>query len=160
MIYFGVDPGISGALAVISDNTVEFYDCPTAKTGPRGRNETDLVALNQLVHEVLQPVPAHGIVEHVTANATRKSVTASFNFGGNWWAWRAMLTSYDVPHDIVKPQEWQRIIGIPKKSDKDRHLLLAHQLFPGAGIGKNHNRADALLMAEVARRQHAGTRAD
>ena len=94
-----------------------------------------------------------GYIEAITAHATRLNVTATFSMGGNWWLWRAALLFEGRPFDLITPQKWKKIVGIPNGSDKDKSLEVARMLYPDAKVGKNHNKADALLMAHAAMKE-------
>ena len=52
----------------------------------------------------------------------------------------------------VRPQVWKKALGVT--SDKNTSLALARELFPEAvlDLKKHHGKAEALLIAEYARR--------
>jgi crossover junction endodeoxyribonuclease RuvC len=58
---------------------------------------------------------------------------------------------------MPKPREWQKGLVRPSdgKDPKERSLTVARRLFPDAELSrkKDHNRADALLLAWWARKQ-------
>jgi hypothetical protein len=162
---FGIDPGLSGYMAVVDwggyDPQVDFYPCPTLGTGPKGRNESDPVGMLELIDTKLwepqyEGRTVYGYLEAITPNATRRSILATFTMGGNYWLWRGLLLISGIPFDLITPQKWHKAVGIPKKSGKDKSLEVAWRNFPNAKVGKNHNKADALLMAWAAKKEAMG----
>ena len=171
MIYFGIDPGVTGYLCTLSGTpalgrwTVKFFPCPTMKTGKKGKKQNHPKGMDDLLRaEVCSPFVgcvagmgqeernhgSFGIVENITSHAAGGFVNSAFALGGNWWLWRGLLDVREVPYKLMTPQKWLKAAGVPKGSDKDEHIEVAQRLYPDAGVGRNHNKADALLMAHVA----------
>ena len=150
-MFFGIDPGLSGYLAIIDGLEVSFHKCPASKTGPKGRNQNAPWDMFVLVSDKLNP-GCFGYLEAITAHATSKSLTATFTMGGNFWLWRGLLDIEAVPYDIITAQKWQKGVGLPAKSHKDKHIEIATRLYPQAAVGRNHNKADALLLAHLAKK--------
>ena len=154
-MYIGVDPGKSGAIAIIDgfksvpilDRIIEFgeterdvwkeyIDATDATIG----GEHDCKALIEKVHSM----PAQG-------------VSSSFKFGMYYGQARMLLIASGTPFETVRPLEWQRGLGIPKRGKdeaktafKRRLKAKAQELFPDVKITLKN--ADALLIAEYCRR--------
>jgi hypothetical protein len=73
-----------------------------------------------------------------------------FNYGVGYGAYLGILTALEIPFQEVRPQTWKKAYSL--NSEKSRSIIVAQQLFPGADIGKKDGRAEALLLAEYARR--------
>lgn len=144
MIYIGIDPGKKGAMAVIFD----------------GMDETVLVPfdereyINALRNLSGQPVKA--CLEHVTA-MPKQGVTSMFHFGENFGYIKGLLEANEIPYEQVRPQKWKKEFGI---SDKNSSVECCKRLFPGVCLRRtgrcrkdDDNMAEALLMAEYARRR-------
>lgn len=144
--YLGIDPGQSGALAVIyEDNRVEIFDYPG-----------DERALLEIVRKISRKeFPPAGVVLEYQQAMPVQGVSSTFKLGLNYGIWLATLAAVDWPVRIVRPAEWKRNMGYPpkeKKTTKEYSLTLARRLYPEAGkkylIRKmDHNRAEALLLA-------------
>ena len=72
--------------------------------------------------------------------------------------WACACLSPEVTQVImVRPQTWQKFHKI-EKADKRVSLEIARKLFPGQqkmlSLGKHHNRAEALLIADYIRRTY------
>ena len=145
----GIDPGLAGAVAVLtSDGTLEaLYDVPTltVRTSRGLRQEYDvpgLVALlapytgpqTQVVIEAAQAMPGQG---------TRSMFTIGYGYG----LWIGVLSALQLPYTPVRPVQWKRAYRLGQ--DKETSRQRAQQLFPGADLRrkKDHGRAEALLLA-------------
>lgn len=144
--WIGIDPGQSGAAAVIYRDGQIVEDWPGDAAGAAEllltwRTEFNIVlAALESVHAM----PGQG-------------VKSMFSFGQNFGQWQGVMAALTLPYLQPVPQEWQK--GLVTKSDgadpKARSLAVARRLFPDVDLSwkKDHGRADALLLAWWARRQ-------
>ncbi len=147
-VYVGIDPGATGAMAVIDDllDTVSIHDFDDGRT---------LIALKNL------PKSSRIVLEKVSA-MPKQGVASTFKFGANFGTWIGRLEALGLSFDFVTPQKWQKEVydSAPRKGVDKKRLSLdrARRLFPRAAgyltRKKDHNRADALLMAEYCRRKN------
>ena len=150
-IAIGVDPGVSGGIAWIDD------DGPHAEKMPSTELDT---------WSVIQSVGGHesfALIERVHS-MPKQGVASTFKFGTNYGILRGQLAAASdvtgLAWDDVSPQKWQKAFGLPSLKDcggsitkkKNFHKAKAQQLFPSLKI--THAIADALLIAEYARRTH------
>ncbi len=149
MIVIGIDPGLSGAVAVLKDNTFSFYDTPTIKLGQRLRLDT--AGLVDIIRPYCAPyIQAHAFLEAVHTHPQEGPVGA-FTFGRSLGMWEGILAGLEVPYTMVAPQSWKAkmVKGLPK--DKNSSIVRLLQLYPQLSSQlsrvKDHNRADAALLA-------------
>jgi hypothetical protein len=136
MSYLGIDPGINGAIAVLTEN----HDLQTYKMP---ETEADILALLR----ELQPAIRLAMLEHVQAIPTPGvSTSAMFNFGAHFGALRMGLLAVCIPFETVRPAVWQRSMGCLSGGKKNLTKSVAQQLFPTHKI--THGNADAALIAE------------
>lgn len=151
MRYCGIDPGVAGAIALIDTDEakVEVVDLPS---GPLG---VDPVALQE-------QLKAWG-VRSVTLEDNRavgsNGSLANFSMGRCVGLIAATVLLSDCALRRVKPQEWQQATGLSNvkaAERKEAHRFRAMELFPELRDElkrkRDHNRADALLITEYARR--------
>jgi len=148
MNFLGIDPGQSGALALLSEDLheVQVWDCPSSPEA----------AADLLRGVVLEHRPALAGIEKVSA-MPGQGVTSMFNFGQNAGGWRWALAVLQVPLLMVAPGKWQKaILDSGGGSTKERALSMARRMFPTIELSrkKDHGRADALLLALYAARWH------
>lgn len=141
MLYVGVDPGASGAIAVL-DSTGAVVMCE--------RNSDTESEVATRLEECCRGERSTGLIERVHS-MPRQGVVSSFKFGQSYGFLRGVLTAIGVPFEEVTPQMWQKAMGCLSKGDKNMTKQKAGQLFPGVRVA--HWNADALLIAEYCRRR-------
>lgn len=150
MRIIGIDPGLTGAVAVLADDgtLVALHDTPTLilRVARGTRQEYDLPGMVAL----LQPYAGagtHAILEESQA-MPRQGVRSMFTIGLGFGVWLGLLTALHIPYTRVRPADWKRALGLLGK-DKEVARLRAQQLFPSADLRlkQHHGRAEALLLA-------------
>lgn len=139
MLLIGIDPGRSGALAVL-----------TAKMEYVGVKDYDRQACISYIQKV-KDMDSHlfAWIEAVHAMPQDGSASA-FRFGENFGWWQGVLESFSIPYKRVAPQTWMRHFGLVKASPRDKPSLpLCRRAFPMAPLSlqKHNGRSDALCIA-------------
>ena len=94
----GIDPGKSGGIAIITNETVEIHNCP--KT---------VDSMAHLIGMCLTNVAAYRtkvFMEKVWAFPT-DGKAGLFTFGENYGQWQGILASHELEPVPVTPKEWQ-----------------------------------------------------
>lgn len=149
MLWIGIDPGKSGALAVISEDS--FGTMAWAIPFGEKNYATELAKYIGLAQvkavcvEKVNAMPGQGVV-------------SMFNFGHNLGFIEGLLQAYELPYQLVPPQTWKKEFSL--NSDKQRSIEVCQKLFPHVSLlptdksrKPNDGMAEALLMAEYARRR-------
>lgn len=137
----GIDPGITGALAIHTDGRLTIVmDMPVYD----GR--TDGAGLRDILHfwepdvvylEHTQPMPKNGVI-------------ASFSLGINSGIIIGVLQAMQHPFVRVRPVDWKRKMSVLHK-DKNAVRGIVRELYPDhADTFKrvmDHNRAEAVLIS-------------
>jgi crossover junction endodeoxyribonuclease RuvC len=153
-VYIGIDPGLSGALAVLApDGTLEaLWDTPTLtlRTSRGTKQEHDIPGLVALLEPYSGP-QSHVFIEEAQS-MPQQGVRSMFTCGLGMGLWLGVLAALRMPYTRVRPQIWKRALGLGK--DKEASRLRAMQLFPSAELRrkKDHGRAEALLLARYGQR--------
>lgn len=163
MRFIGIDVGLDGAFAVIRDGQAQVFDAPT--TTVKGATSRRVYLPQQMAAIVASALPTgdaraegHSFVVLERQQAMPKQgVRSMFSLGHGYGLWEGILAALELPYEIVGPQVWQKeMLGSVKGKDAARAKAL--QLFPQLteqlSLKKHHGRADALLMAEFARRKY------
>ena len=139
--FIGIDPGKSGGIAVLTDETAIVHACP--------RTIEDMATL---IGVCLNDVSAENVrvtVEKVWAFPT-DGRRGSFSFGENYGQWQGILASHELDPVYVTPKVWQSQYeikkGLPKPVRKKILKQLAKDKYPDT-IGITLKTADALLIA-------------
>jgi hypothetical protein len=144
MITIGIDPGLSGAIAYISDAHYEVHDLPVMRDG--SLSWIDGAALQSLLLQSFPEKQVRCVIERVHA-MPKQGVSSSFNFGVNYGSVLSIVQARGISLEFVTPTQWKRDLGLPK--DKKAALFKARLLFPDAELhlAKHDGRAEALLIA-------------
>jgi hypothetical protein len=150
MIVVGVDPGVTGGLAVveIADGAapvlVGCSDIPVVGTGAKER--VDVAAVCNFID---RHKPIRALIERAQA-MPRQGASSGFKYGRAVGALEAAITLCSIPVEIVEPSVWKRFWRLPG-GDKESARQKALQLFPAAHAAlarkKDHGRAEAALIA-------------
>jgi hypothetical protein len=150
--YIGIDPGLSGGIAYIHGYIVGVHPMPTIKIGTKQMVDTEKV---RDWISALGPIDLI-MIEQVNAGAV-KSVMSAFAFGRGYGRIEGVIRALDRPHDYVASPTWTKALGITKGAGKPEHIAVARRLFPSVVLRDTQDGpADALLIAEYARRLHTG----
>jgi hypothetical protein len=163
-LYIGIDPGITGAIVPITNETARFWDCP--------KNVKDMSILIKQIHQKYNKT--HDIfaylenVHTIEPWSRQNGDKLMVNFG----QWQGILASYDIPTALVLPKTWQRYCVDKQygKSTKFNSKTTAKKInywcYEGwfsayassaeTLIGSNHNRSDAFLIASFCERTKGG----
>jgi len=150
MIYIGVDPGKSGAYAIIAESE-------TGKAVFAYPWDDMFFAMEMA--SIMQR-KAEGIVAAVEKVGAMKGqgVTSMFNFGKNAGYIEGVLTALGIPYQLIPPKKWKGEFGL--NSDKAASVAVCKRLFPDVSLRRSDRcrkdddgMAEALLMAEYARRK-------
>lgn len=153
-VYIGIDPGVGGAIATLPalPETPTWSKTPTMTLGPR--KVIDGAALWHLLNPGSTP-PAAIAIEIVHA-MPKQGVSSTFTFGCAFGAALALAQATGARIHALRTDQWRAAVGLPKTASKDDAIALALRLWPALSVGRNHNAAEALLLAEAARRIDAG----
>lgn len=162
LFFAGIDPGLSGALAVLQ--TRDFFDRPisppelahvqhvdvlSVKTSTgKTRNELDIATMNRLMRGMASGERVTCAIEQVNA-MPGQGVTSMFRFGQVYGQLHALVvcSGWSVHH--VTPQRWKADLRLGKGKDEARKRAM--ELWPQqAGLfarAKDDGRAEAALIA-------------
>lgn len=145
MTIIGIDPGLTGAIAVLhEDGTVRTVaDMPTIADGTAKGAMLDYHELRPLLSSL---GAVHAYVEHQQVFPHDGKVGA-FRLGRCYEGLLAALAMREVPYTAVRPLTWKDAFGLRGK-EKEAARALAQRWYPAVKLGaKTAGRADALLIA-------------
>ena len=128
-VFIGIDPGVSGGIAIIYNDTYSVKKCPNTVS-----EMAQVIA--RLNGSDVADIPKYAIVERVHS-FPGNSARSMFNFGTNYVQWLGILATLKIPYILVTPHRWMQHYGSRPRDKKDRknHLkALAQQRFPDASI--------------------------
>lgn len=155
LIYIGVDPGLSGAIAFIDheDGQIDVLDMPVVKVKRNGKvkRELDYEKLGELHPRlILGRNNCKALVEFVGSMPGQGS-SSGFAFGKSTGAIYGVLGTRRIPTETVSPTKWKRHFGlIGKPKDASRMLAIERwpQLEPKLKRKLDNGRSDSLFIAQ------------
>lgn len=154
MYVVGIDPGISGALALVGPGArlLRVADMPTMPRGSGGafvKNQVAPAALAELLRDWLSDTDKNEVrvlLESVTA-MPKQGVASTFSLALTAGLIEGVVAARGYSHELVRPQEWKKAMGL--SASKDQARAKASRIYPEADIHrvKDHNRAEAILIA-------------
>lgn len=141
----GIDPGITGAIALVSDDGVfvACWDMPVFRI--KGKSKIDVHQLGGILRAANYDQPS-AMIELVGA-MPGQGVSSMFTFGFATGTLHGAVGALSIPLDTVTPAKWKAHFGLSK--DKDAARQLATRKWPHGPFSrvKDAGRAEAALIA-------------
>ncbi len=151
MKIIGIDPGLSGAIAILENNKVlNLFDMPVMSEGKKNKRQLNSSLLVNLIKEnIEQNEEVAVVVEQVNA-MPGQGVTSMFNFGQTFGAIKGVCAALELPIFFVRPSKWKKHFNLIK-TNKDASRTKVIEVYPEISSKlhrkKDSNRADAILIA-------------
>ena len=158
MRIFGIDPGLSGAVAILEENKViDIIDIPVMSEGKKNKRQLNSAHLAQYIEKnTLDINNTVVVVEQVNA-MPGQGVTSMFNFGQTFGAIKGICAALSLPIFFVRPAKWKKhfeLINSSKDSSRTKAIEMYPNLSDQLSKKKDVNKSDAILIA----RYHSETR--
>ncbi len=146
----GVDPGLSGAMAMLNTGAVDVFDIPTTTrtVNKKEKRQIDPYQLSAWL-EIQRPLIKFAVIEQV-GTMPGQGVTSAFNFGFTTGAIHGIIAACGIEIRTVSPQVWKRKYGLLGQN-KDASRGEASRRFPQFThlwqLKKHDGRAEAALLA-------------
>ena len=155
MRIIGIDPGLSGGIAILDDLKIfDIYDMPIMSEGKKNKNQLNSA---QLVNIIKKNIISNGdtflIVEQVSA-MPGQGVTSMFNFGQTFGSIKGICAALDLPIFFVRPAKWKKhfdLINSSKDASRTKVIEMYPSISPRLSKKKDVNKADAILIARYFR---------
>ena len=151
MRIFGIDPGLSGALAILDEKKIyEVIDLPTMSDGKKNKKQLNSAHLSKYIQSnIIDLNKSVVVVEQVNA-MPGQGVTSMFNFGQTFGAIKGISASLNLPIYFVRPSKWKKHFDL-LNSSKDASRTKAIEMYPTfadqLSKKKDVNKSDAILIA-------------
>lgn len=148
--YLGIDPGITGAICLITNKEIRIWDCPNS-----------IIEMDLILKSINRDAKIYAYIEdvHTISKWSRQSGDKlMINLG----QWEGLLTANNIKYSLVKPKTWQKYMIKKIYNDTKKNSLynalnknIKQETFYGYNkqlelkdiIKGNHNRSDAFLIA-------------
>ena len=151
MKIIGIDPGLSGAIAVLKNNNVlNIFDMPVMSEGKKNKRQLNSAQLVNLIKENIEADEEVAVIVEQVNAMPGQGVTSMFNFGQSFGILKGICSSMQLPMYFVRPAKWKKYFNLIN-SQKDASRTKAIQIFPyfssQLSRKKDSNKADAILIA-------------
>ena len=153
MKIIGIDPGLSGAIAVLKNNKVlNTFDMPVMSEGKKNKKQLNSAQLVKLLKDNIDNENNEEIsivVEQVNA-MPGQGVTSMFNFGQTFGAIKGICAAMGLPIFFVRPSKWKKyfeLINSSKDSSRTKVIEMYPLLSDALSKKKDVNKSDAILIA-------------
>ena len=151
MKIIGIDPGLSGAIAILENNKVlNIFDMPVMSEGKKNKRQLNSAQLVKIIkRNILNSKEVVVVVEQVNA-MPGQGVTSMFNFGQTFGAIKGIAAALELPIFFVRPAKWKKHFELINSS-KDASRTKAIEMYPALSDQlskkKDVNKSDAILIA-------------
>ena len=151
MKIIGIDPGLSGAIAVLENHkVVKIFDIPVMSEGKKNKRQLNSALLVNLLKENIQKnEDVTVVVEQVNA-MPGQGVTSMFNFGQTFGALKGICAALELPIFFVRPSKWKKhfeLINSSKDASRTKAIEMYPKLSSQLSKKKDVNKSDAILIA-------------
>ena len=151
MKIIGIDPGLSGAIAVLENNKVlNIFDIPVMSEGKKNKRQLNSALLvNFLKDNIKDNEEVAIVVEQVNA-MPGQGVTSMFNFGQTFGAIKGICAALEFPIFFVRPSKWKKhfeLINSSKDASRTKAIEMYPNLSKELAKKKDVNKSDAILIA-------------
>ena len=130
MRIIGIDPGLSGAIAILEDSKIkELFDMPVMPDGKKNKRQLNSALLVKLIKNSIKNLEdTVMVVEQVNA-MPGQGVTSMFNFGQTFGAIKGICAALELPIFLVRPAKWKKHFELINSS-KDASRTKAIEMYP------------------------------
>ena len=153
-VVIGVDPGLTGALAIMVDGYLQHVaDMPVAAGAGTSSNRVQAVELADILEDWMlrfhQPGKSCVAVVEQVAAMPKQGVHSVFSLGHSLGVIEAVLLTSRIGVEWVTPSKWKKAMALG--DDKKASRAMAQRLYPAASDRfkrvKDDGRAEAVLIA-------------
>ena len=151
MRVIGIDPGLSGAIAILEDNKVlQIFDMPVMAEGKKNKRQLNNAQLVNIIKDNTQGSEEKAVVVEQVNAMPGQGVTSMFNFGQTFGAIKGICAALNLPVFFVRPTKWKKhfeLINSSKDSSRTKAIEMYPSLSNQLSKKKDVNKSDAILIA-------------
>ena len=130
MKIIGIDPGLSGAIAILEKNKVkDIFSIPVMPEGKKNKRQLNSAQLVKLLKNNINPDEETVIVVEQVNAMPGQGVTSMFNFGQTFGAIKGIAAALELPIFFVRPSKWKKHFDLINSS-KDASRTKAIEMYP------------------------------
>ena len=151
MKIIGIDPGLSGAIAIMQEKKViNLVDMPIMSEGKKNKRQLNSAQLVRIIKENIENNDEIAVIVENVSAMPGQGVTSMFNFGQTFGAIKGVCAALELPIFFVRPSKWKKHFDLINSS-KDASRTKAIEMYPALSNQlakkKDVNKSDAILIA-------------
>ena len=151
MKIIGIDPGLSGAIAILQEKKVlNIFDMPVMAEGKKNKRQLNSAQLVSIIKDSTKPDAEIAVVVEQVNAMPGQGVTSMFNFGQTFGAIKGVCAALELPIFFVRPSKWKKHFELINSS-KDASRTKVIEMYPSfaekLSKKKDVNKSDAILIA-------------
>ena len=151
MKIIGIDPGLSGGIAILENNKVQrLYDMPVMSEGKKNKKQLNSAQLVKLIKDNIESQEEVSVIVEQVNAMPGQGVTSMFNFGQTFGAIKGICAALGLPIFFVRPSKWKKhfeLINSSKDSSRTKAIEMYPTLSNNLAKKKDVNKSDAILIA-------------
>ena len=151
MKIIGIDPGLSGGIAILKENKVlDLFDMPVMSEGKKNKRQLNSAQLANLIKKNIKTNEDVAVVVEQVNAMPGQGVTSMFNFGQSFGAIKGVCAALEVPIYFVRPSKWKKyfdLINSSKDASRTKVIEMYPLLSSQLSRKKDVNKSDAILIA-------------
>jgi len=151
MKIIGIDPGLSGEIAVLENNKVlNIFDILVMSEGKKNKRQLNSALLVNLLKENINKEEEVAVVVEQVNAMPGQGVTSMFNFGQTFGALKGICAALELPIFFVRPSKWKKhfeLINSSKDASRTKAIEMYPKLSNQLSKKKDVNKSDAILIA-------------
>ena len=151
MRILGIDPGLSGAIAILEDKkVVGIFEMPVMAEGKKNKRQLNSAQLVNIIKENIGNNDETAVVVEQVNAMPGQGVTSMFNFGQTFGAIKGVCAALELPIFFVRPSKWKKhfeLINSSKDSSRTKAIEMYPYLSNQLSKKKDVNKSDAILIA-------------
>ena len=151
MKIIGIDPGLSGAIAILENTKVQaIFDMPVMAEGKKNKKQLNSAQLVNILKENADINKESCVVVEQVNAMPGQGVTSMFNFGQTFGAIKGVCAALNLPIFFVRPSKWKKhfeLINASKDSSRTKVIEMYPSLSSQLSKKKDVNKSDAILIA-------------
>ena len=151
MKIIGIDPGLTGAIAIMQNNKVlDIIEMPVMSEGKKNKRQLNRAQLFSIIKKNIESNEEVAVVVEQVNAMPGQGVTSMFNFGQTFGAIKGVCAALELPIFFVRPSKWKKyfeLINASKDSSRTKAIEMYPSLSNHLAKKKDVNKSDAILIA-------------
>ena len=152
MKIIGIDPGLSGAIAVLEDiKVLSLFEMPVMAEGKKNKRQLNSSQLVNIIKENTNDDEEIAVIVEQVNAMPGQGVTSMFNFGQTFGALKGICAALELPIFFVRPSKWKKhfeLINSSKDASRTKVIEMYPKLSNQLAKKKDVNKSDAILIAK------------